>query len=272
MYRMLKLSGLLAIFSLFLAITAYGAPIPWAAEDVALAETLDDSISYWSFDEGSGSTAADTAAAGNNNDGTLINNPQWVTGISSNALKFNPGSGQYVQAVNNGDSLSIPAGGISITAWIKPDDIDNEKAILAKDQVAVSARGNYNFAITFGHLGFGFSPQPTGADVWIDTAEPVITPNKWSFVAVTFTYGTGEKPKIYVDGRPVAVGSWQGSGDQANAPNTYPDPLYIGRSIDSGWFFGGMMDEVKLYDRVLTPEEIASEVNFNYLPIVTNTN
>jgi hypothetical protein len=68
------------------------------------------------------------------------------------------------------------------------------------------------------------------------------------------------------------VGSWQGSGDQANAPNTYPDPLYIGRSIDSGWFFGGMMDEVKLYDRVLTPEEIASEVNFNYLPIVTNTN
>ncbi len=85
MYRMLKLLGLLAIFSLFLAINADGTPIPWDDEDVALAETLDDSISYWSFDEGSGSTAADTAAAGNNNDGALINNPQWVTGISSNA-------------------------------------------------------------------------------------------------------------------------------------------------------------------------------------------
>lgn len=272
MYRMLKPLGLLVIFSLFLVIPVYGAPIHRAAEKVALAETLDDSISYWSFDEGSGSTAADSAAAGNNNDGTLINNPQWVTGISSNAVKFNPGSGQYVQAVNNGDSLSIPAGGISITAWIKPDDINSEKVILAKDKVAVSARGNYFFAVMFGHLGFGFSPMPTGADVWIDTAGPVITPDKWSFVAVTFTYGTGEFPKIYVDGRPVAVGSWQGSGDQVNAPNTYPDPLYIGRSIDSGWFFGGVMDEVKLYDRVLTPEEIASEVNYIYLPIVANTN
>ena len=132
--------------------------------------------------------------------------------------------------------------------------------------------GNYFFAVMSGHLEFGFSPQPTGSDVWIDTVEPVIAQNRWSFVAVTFTYGTGEKPIIYVNGRPVAVGSWQGSGDQANLPNTYPDPLYIGRSIDAGWFFGGVMDEVKLYNRVLTPEEISSEVNFIYLPIIVNTN
>lgn len=272
MYRMLKLLGLSAIFSLFLAIIAYGVPFPWGAEKVALAELMNDSISYWKFDEGSGSTTVDSAAVGNKNDGSLINGPQWVTGISSNALKFNPGSGQYVQAVNNGDSLSIPSGGMSIAAWIKPDDITGEKVILAKDKFAISSRGNYFFAMMDGNLEFGFSPQPTGADVWIDTAGPVIIPNKWSFVAVTFIYGTGEKPIIYVDGRPVTVGSWQGSGIQANAPNTYPDPLYIGRSIDAGWFFGGVIDEVKLYDRVLTPEEIALVVNLNYLPIVTNTN
>ena len=92
MYRILKLIGLMVVFSLFLAATAYGAPIPRTDEIVVLAETVNDSISYWSFDEGSGSTAADTAAVGNNNDGTLINDPQWVPGFSSNALKFNPES------------------------------------------------------------------------------------------------------------------------------------------------------------------------------------
>ena len=272
MYRILKLLGLLAILSLFIAVTAYGAPLPRTDEIVVLAETVNDSISYWSFDEGSGSTAADTAAAGNNNDGTLINDPQWVPGFSSNALKFNPESEQYVQSVNNGDSLSIPSGGISITAWIRPDDINGEKVILAKDKFAASSRGNYFFSMIYGHLEFGFSPQPTGSDVWIDTVYPVIAQNKWSFVAVTFNYGTGEEPIVYVNGRQVELDSWQGSGDQANAPNTYSDPLYIGRSIDAGWFFGGVMDEIKLYDRVLTPEEIAAEITLFYLPLVVNNN
>ena len=106
---------------------------------------------------------------------------------------------QYVQAVNNSDSLSIPSGGITISAWIKPDD-NGDMVILAKDKLATSARGNYFFGVFGGHLEFGFSPQPTGSDVWISTVDPVITPNKWSYVAATFTFGSADKPKIYVDG------------------------------------------------------------------------
>ncbi len=271
MNRILKISGLLIIFSLFLGIIPGGAATPYAGEEFGSVIIANDEVSYWSFDEGSGLTAADTAASGNNNHGTLINSPQWVPGATSNALEFSTNSMQYVQAVNNSNSLSIPSGGISISAWIKPDN-SGEMAILAKDKLAISARGNYFFGAMGGHLEFGFSPQPTGSDVWISTVDPVITPNKWSYVAVTFNFGTGEKPIIYVDGRPVAVGLWQGSGDQANLPNTYPDPLYIGRSSDSGWFFGGTMDEVKLYAKVLTPEEISSGINFNYLPFLANSN
>ena len=32
------------------------------------------------------------------------------------------------------------------------------------------------------------------------------------------------------------------------------------------------MDEIKLYDRVLTPEEIAAEITLFYLPLVVNNN
>jgi len=271
MNRILKILGLLIIFSLFLGINPGGAATPYAGEEIGSVIIANDEVSYWSFDEGTGITAADTAAAGNNNHGTLINSPQWVPGATSNALEFSTNSMQHVQAFNNSNSLSIPSGGISISAWIKPDN-SSEMAILAKDKQGISARGNYFFGAMGGHLEFGFSPQPTGSDVWISTVDPVITPNKWSYVAVTFNFGTAEKPIIYVDGRPVAVGLWQGSGDQANLPNTYPDPLYIGRSSDSGWFFGGTIDEVKLYAKVLTPEEISSGINFNYLPFLANSN
>ena len=272
MSTMFRLFVLLVVFSVFLAASAHAAPLPTAQDEILSDELASTPISYWSFDEGSGSIAADTSTAGNNNTGSLMNNPQWVTGILSNAVKLDRESNQYVQAVNNSDSLSISSGGISITAWIKPDQVFGEMALVSKDKLAASARGNYSLIVNNGHLEFGFSPQPTGADVWIQTTGPVVPANRWTFVAVTFNFGTSEKPIIYVNGKPVPVGSWQGSGDQANAPNTYPDPIYIGSSIDSGWFFDGVIDEVKLFDSVLPPEEIAAEVDFNYLPLVFNPN
>jgi hypothetical protein len=271
MTKTLKLLGLLIVLSLFLAASAIGAPQSFPDGDTLVDEMASTPISYWSFDEGSGSTAADTSTAGNNNTGTLMNNPQWVQGVSSNALQFDLGSNQFVQAINNSDSLSIPSGSISITAWIKPNQLSGEMAIVSKDKIAMSARGNYSLVLTNGHLEFGFSPQPTGADVWIQTTGPVISANTWNYIGVTFNFGTGEKPLIYVNGKPVPVGTWQGSGDQANAPNTYTDPLYIGRSDDSGWFFDGVIDEVKLFDTVLPPEEIASEIQFIYVPLVLHS-
>ena len=80
-------------------------------------------ISYWSFDEGSGSTASDTSPAGNGNTGTLVNSPQWLSSPFVNAMSFNAGSQQFVSTLNNSDSLSIPSGGMTISAWIYVDNL-----------------------------------------------------------------------------------------------------------------------------------------------------
>ena len=218
-------------------------------------------IGYWSFDEGSGSLAADSAPTEHNNDGTLFGDPAWLEGKVGSALYFDPAAEQNVQALNNAESLSIRSGPLTLSAWIKPAVVDGEFAIVAKDKVNSSSRGNYFLGINNGHLQFGFQPLPTGMDVWIDTADPLIEPHQWVHTAVTFTYGTDENPVIYVNGSAVPLGEWQGSGDQANLPFTHTDPLYIAKSDANGIYFGGIIDEVKIFDRILTPEEISAETD-----------
>src|SRR3989344_8523640 len=68
-------------------------------------------VGYWTFDEGSGTTANDSS--GNNNTGTLINGSTWTTGKIGGALSFD-GTNDYVLI----NSTAIGAGDISACAWI----------------------------------------------------------------------------------------------------------------------------------------------------------
>jgi hypothetical protein len=68
-------------------------------------------VGRWAFDEGSGTTAYNSAGE---NDGALINNPTWTTGQIGGALSFD-GDGDYVYI---GDlDLSGP---FTLAFWMKP--------------------------------------------------------------------------------------------------------------------------------------------------------
>ena len=58
-------------------------------------------VGLWTFDAGSGNTAADSSPSGNT--GTLVNSPAWITGKIAGALQFN-GRSNYV---NVPDSSSL---------------------------------------------------------------------------------------------------------------------------------------------------------------------
>ncbi len=219
-------------------------------------------ISYWNFDEGSGDFVGDTSAANNGNTGTLVNSPQWVSSPFGSALSFDANADQYVSTLNNNDSLSIPSGGITITAWVNAADVSGVRNILAKDKEETTSRGNYSLAIVDGKLRFGFSQESDYGDNWIDT-QTGISPNRWYFVAVTHTYGNSGATAIYINGVSQTLSEWQCDWgcDPDSAPATFLDPLYIGRSICNGEPFDGLIDEVRVYDRVLSPAE------FEYTPL-----
>ncbi len=71
-------------------------------------------IAHWEFDEGSGTIARDSSGKGH--DGTLLGDPQWVTGmIGSGALSFD-GTDGLVEA---GDDASLSlTDALTITAWV----------------------------------------------------------------------------------------------------------------------------------------------------------
>jgi hypothetical protein len=71
--------------------------------------TRADLVGWYRFDEGSGTTTADSSGRGNN--GTLMGGAQWVAGKTGGAIQFN-GTNAYVQTQRLiGDSFTI-------TAWI----------------------------------------------------------------------------------------------------------------------------------------------------------
>jgi hypothetical protein len=85
--------------------------------------------------------------------------------------------------------------------------------------------------------------------------------NKWTHIALSFE---GTTMRVYINGAQVA---WQGG----IGPLVY-DPADVPLTIGSDWAAGastarftGLIDEVSLYNRALTPNEIADIYNANRL-------
>jgi hypothetical protein len=210
----------------------------------AAAENL---VGYWPFNEGSGSTAYDNS--GNGNHGTIYG-ATWVDGISGYALSFD-GTDDYV------DLAKASLNGVSnwtIEAWIHP---------LIKDSGHVYSEGAPDVtmvvSLSDGSLYVGTWNLYTTGNWMGYTSREVIIPNEWNFITVTLENGgvaTGTL-RIYVNGSLVGFGPLQ---------KEYGDRTYfatMGRNVGStrggtqtATPFKGIIDEVKIYNRVLSADEI----------------
>ena len=84
------------------------------------------------------------------------------------------------------------------------------------------------------------------------TSNVNISPDRFNHVAAAYD---GSQVKMYIDGRPDASASF------SDTPPTNTQPLFIGQRGDNTDFFQGMIDEVEIFNRALTAEEIASIYN-----------
>ena len=202
------------------------------------------------FDEGSGTIAKDES--GHGNDGTIYGAP-WTTGISGKALSFD-GNGDYV-SVSNAPHLN-PNSEITIEAWIYPSGVGSDSfGIVGK--VDTPAHNGYilgRFRTTnkmrFYPAGDYGGPKGAGADNnrFVSTVTDIPL-NKWTHYAATFD---GSTIKMFVNG--VQENTFSYSGDIWETSQ----PLVIGRwySNYNGYYYNGIIDEVAIYSKALTPEEI----------------
>jgi hypothetical protein len=199
----------------------------------------DGLISYWSFNEGSGSIAYDSA---NGNNGTIYG-ATWTTGIVGSALRFDAAA----DYVNIPDSDQFTLGGdYTVGAWINPDDTANAwKAIMG----TYSLQGVYNggFMLVLGN-GDDNELSFWANGVWGHSGYEIKEDGNWKHVA--YTTSSGSVGTFYVDGVSVAT--------VAATAVTNGHDLHIG---DGGELWAeqdcyGLIDEVAIYNRALTGDEI----------------
>lgn len=141
--------------------------------------------------------------------------------------------------------------GATFDAWIKT--ADDSGMIMTDGGGASGEKGMGLFVEPGGYLKL-FGSKGTAADFnFVLDAGIKINDDKFHHIAATWTGDATENGVVlYVDGRSRVV---FGTAKEAVAKGS--TPLYLGRHNTLGYFpYAGLIDEAKVFDRVLTPDEI----------------
>ena len=205
----------------------------------------------WHFDENSGSLTADSSGYGNTG---AIHDAAWGPASPAPSLFSNltfDGTDDYVEAENS-TSLNL-FNQISIDAWISRS-ADNQfyTAIVSKGNVGSYAESYALFLDPNNTIGFLVNSNGTAGGRGIVFGSTTIPINTWTHVAGTYD---GSQVCVFVNGTPDGCSSHSGSIFQT------PDPVLIGESYREGSsyptsFFNGKIDEVHIWARALSQQEV----------------
>jgi len=204
---------------------------------------------WWKFDEGGGTTVRDSS--GYDHEGALVGDPQWVAGkVCSGALSFD-GSDGLVQVP---ESPALDAGGtLTIAAWVNLNNLSTYYFVACKAPSGTAASnypGNYEFRVVSGTGMLQLLHQTSqGQDYSTYASTRPIAAGQWRHVAVTLQ--AGARVEFYIDGT-----SAGGAAQTSTCGMLTDEPIRIGGRKDNYSYFNGLIDDVRIYTRVLTPEEL----------------
>jgi Concanavalin A-like lectin/glucanases superfamily/Bacterial Ig-like domain/Bacterial Ig domain/PKD domain/Glucose / Sorbosone dehydrogenase len=230
------------------SIVAPAAATTYTATYAATGASAPGLVAAFGFEEGSGSSAVDSS--GNSNNGAL-SGPTRTTGRFGEALSFD-GLNDLV-SVPDSSTLDLTTG-MTLMAWARPVLLGTKwRTLILKEQpgnLVYALYGNRNTTRPTSeiHAGGGLRTANGTAPLPIDA---------WSHVAATYD---GLALRTYVDGVQVGTSAFTG------AITTSTGLLQIGANAIWGEYFQGLIDEVRVYNRALTPSELAADMNSPVAP------
>ncbi len=214
-----------------------------AVPDDVAADLNNGLVAYWSFDDG---TAHDDS--GNGHDGTIYG-ANATGGMSGLALEFD-GIDDYVNTWT--DFSWTPSDSFSLCLWIRLLPSSTPQGIFGKGEAGGYGDANWEWNFDLNENGGLRFIYYCGGHVGIRLQESALLYSQWYHVLVT--YEPVAKARLYVNGA---------------LADTYTDidspwidrstPVLIGHSYFSqylNYFFEGTIDEVRIYDRALSEDEI----------------
>lgn len=223
--------------------------------DAVIANTLTlNLVSYWQLEEASG-TRVD---AWGSNDLTPTNTPANATGIVGNALALVSASAQQLSVTSN---ATLQSGNIDHTvhAWIYPTAAPGSAGIICKADVdsAANAAGyewmlytvgsKVRFLVAKGGNGTG------STNSFSVTSDVDFTLNAWNYVEGYYDAATGTVG--------VVVNGTVKTGTSTTTPGTSTGAVRIGTVAAGSSYFGGRVDEVSFWKRLLTSDERTAQYN-----------
>jgi len=206
------------------ASTELKTPTPYGLDNTNL-------MGYWA---GNGNTKD---YSGYGNDGTLVGDATYSDGLFGKAFEFG-GSGGF----------NVPRGNINladdftIVMWVNANDLSGRNRIFSTREASGS------FALEVGEGQAGTNTITVSApSVWACQAQNnVISENKWYLIAYTKEGINGDQ-EIYVNGIKQTL-----VFDQEHDYTNVAETIYIGSQLN------GSMDDIMVFDRILTAGELLS--------------
>jgi hypothetical protein len=209
------------------------------------------------FDEGSGTTAADTS--GNGRNGTLSGGTTWITGKIGHALQFNGTTGE----------VTVPdfplSQQFSVAFWFKASNLPNMYSYMfswgtVSNVNSINIWFYVNGAITLRtDIQDSVNADPTN---YCDIIDANMANGQWHHYCATVANGTGLT--VYIDGQSRVTYGAVGGHTITPATN-----LFIGSRDDnnSARYFAGSIDDVRIYSQALSASDVQNL--YNAAPVVT---
>ncbi|MCX5644973.1 MAG: discoidin domain-containing protein [Phycisphaerae bacterium] len=228
--------SILAVFCLLL-LAPVGSAL--AAADPTL-------VGWWWFNEGAGTVAADSSSYKNN--GTLTNGATWALGKFGKAVQLD-GVDDYVTVPHN--PILCVTTGVTVMAWVNTPRWE----MPGQGYQGVISKGNtlrsYSLYTTSAGV-LHFSTTSTATNAYVGTTSSATVPqNQWVHVCAMVS---GGNQFYYING--VAAGTNTGQG--IVLPGTADtETVVIGRSNEGATrSWGGLIDDVRVYNRGMTQQEV----------------
>jgi hypothetical protein len=219
---------------------------------------------YWRLDETAGPSYEDSFGDHDGGCRDTAKCPISVTGGKIDRAQ------QFSRAQQLGINIPVPGGGqpapfdwgqndsFSIEFWMKKDTAvgnggtnDNE-VIVGRDDASTNLHWWFGVQNTAGQAHFQLGSKNANTDSLVLQAGPRVDDGQWHHL-VGVRDGVNNINRLYVDGVQVASAAHAYTADFGSAT----EPLNLGwLNLSGGFYYTGILDEVALYDRVLSAKDI----------------
>ena len=174
-------------------------------------------------------------------------NTMWIQGINGLALNFSPDGQGAFYSVNWVTGRCAPTKSFTVELWIYPRDTVSSHTLVELGAWYRWIYINWCGPITayLGFNGTADAPQTTATI----TSNTKLQPYHWYYIAVTYD---GKYVRIYINGKLDKSEYHPGYV----TPPPYDYTIYLGSNYGQPPYYDGLMDEVYIWGRALTPQEI----------------